>query len=93
MAAGFPETSPLKAFELVAAAVWDILHELCGNPLLPFDPTSSLGWASCDPVIGVMVFCGRRRGFRGVVDRAFGGPFNLGFLHIRQAEDIISLYQ
>src|ERR1700691_4474422 len=24
-------------------AGWDILHHLYGNPLLPFDPTSSLG--------------------------------------------------
>jgi hypothetical protein len=35
---------------------WDILHHLHGNPLLPFDPSSSLGCAICDPVIAVWCF-------------------------------------
>jgi hypothetical protein len=38
--------------------VWDIAHHLYGNPLLPFDPTSSLGCAICDPVIAVWCFAG-----------------------------------
>ena len=37
---------------------WDILHHLHGSPLLPFDPTSSLGCAICDPVIAVWCFAG-----------------------------------
>jgi hypothetical protein len=37
---------------------WDILHHLYGNPLLPFDRTSSLGCAICDPVIAVWCFAG-----------------------------------
>ena len=37
---------------------WDIAHHLYGNPLLPFDPTSSLGCAICDPVIAVWCFAG-----------------------------------
>jgi len=52
--------------------VWDILHHLYGNPLLPFDLTSSLGCAICDPVIAVWCFAGapslwavlRRKGVR-----------------------------
>src|SRR5207237_4195033 len=30
---------------------WDILHPLYGNPILAFDPRSSLRYAICDPVI------------------------------------------
>ena len=37
---------------------WDILHHLYGYPLLPFDLTSSLGCAICDPVIAVWCFAG-----------------------------------
>src|SRR5712691_8244892 len=37
---------------------WDILHHLYGKPLLPFDPTSSLGCALCDPVIAAWCFAG-----------------------------------
>ena len=37
---------------------WDILHHLYGNPLLPCDPTSSLGCAICDPVIAAWCFAG-----------------------------------
>ena len=37
---------------------WDILHHLYGNPLLPFNLTSSLGCAICDPVIAVWCFAG-----------------------------------
>ncbi len=37
---------------------WDILHHLYGNPMLPFDLTSSLGCAVCDPVIAVWCFAG-----------------------------------
>jgi hypothetical protein len=37
---------------------WDLLHHLYGNPLLPFDLTSSLGCAICDPVIAIWCFLG-----------------------------------
>jgi hypothetical protein len=37
---------------------WDVLHHLYGHPLLPFDPTSSLGCAICDPVLAVWFFAG-----------------------------------
>ena len=37
---------------------WDILHHLHGSPVLPFDPTSSLGCAICDPVLAVWCFAG-----------------------------------
>jgi hypothetical protein len=37
---------------------WDILHHLYGNPILPFDATSSLGCAICDPVIAAWCFAG-----------------------------------
>lgn len=37
---------------------WDIAHHLYGNPLLPFDATSSLGCAICDPVIAAWCFAG-----------------------------------
>lgn len=35
---------------------WDVLHHLYGNPLLPFDATSALGCAICDPVIAAWCF-------------------------------------
>jgi hypothetical protein len=37
---------------------WDILHHLYGNPILPFDATSSLGCAIFDPVIAAWCFAG-----------------------------------
>jgi len=37
---------------------WDVLHHLYGNPVLPFDSTSSLGCAICDPVLAAWCFAG-----------------------------------
>jgi hypothetical protein len=37
---------------------WDILHHLYGNPILPFDRTSSLGCAICDPVLALWFLAG-----------------------------------
>jgi len=37
---------------------WDILHHLYGSPILPFDTTSSLGCAICDPVLAAWCFVG-----------------------------------
>jgi hypothetical protein len=53
----------LRSYRFVAIAWllhtgWDILHHLYGNPLLPFDATSSLGCAICDPVIAIWCFAG-----------------------------------
>ncbi len=35
---------------------WDVMHHLYGNPIIPFQPTSSLGCAICDPVIALWCF-------------------------------------
>ncbi len=37
---------------------WDILHHWYGNPIIPFQPASSLGCAICDPVIALWCFAG-----------------------------------
>lgn len=36
--------------------VWDVLHHLYGNPIIPFDVSSSLGCAICDPIIALWYF-------------------------------------
>jgi hypothetical protein len=36
--------------------MWDVLHHLYGNPIVPFSATSSLGCAICDPVIAAWCF-------------------------------------
>jgi hypothetical protein len=38
--------------------VWDLLHHLYGNPIVPLVPGSSLGCAICDPVLAVWYFLG-----------------------------------
>jgi len=40
--------------------VWDAVHHLKGNPIIPFAHTSSLGCAICDPVIALWCFAGGR---------------------------------
>ncbi|HEY4214230.1 MAG TPA: DUF6010 family protein [Steroidobacteraceae bacterium] len=37
----------------LAHTVWDSLHHLYGNPIIPFAPASSFGCAICDPVIAI----------------------------------------
>jgi len=37
---------------------WDVMHHWYGNPIIPFQPTSSLGCAICDPVIALWCFAG-----------------------------------
>jgi hypothetical protein len=32
-------------------SIWDYLHHLYGNPIIPFQPMSSFGCAICDPVL------------------------------------------
>jgi hypothetical protein len=53
----------LRSYRFIGIAwvlhtAWEILHHLYGNPLLPFDATSSLGCAICDPVIAAWCFAG-----------------------------------
>ncbi len=38
--------------------VWDVVHHLRGDPILPFAPHSSFGCAVCDPVIALWCFAG-----------------------------------
>lgn len=35
----------------LAHTVWDYLHHLYGNPIIPFEPQSSFGCAICDPLL------------------------------------------
>lgn len=37
----------------LAHTIWDYLHHLYGNPIIPFEPMSSFGCTICDPVIAV----------------------------------------
>jgi len=38
--------------------IWDVLHHLFGNPIVPFLPASSIGCAVCDLVIALWCFAG-----------------------------------
>ena len=38
--------------------IWDVLHHLYGNPIVPLAPTSSLGCAICDPILAIWYFLG-----------------------------------
>ena len=40
---------------------WDLLHDLWGNPILPFAPSSSFGCFVCDPVIALWYLTGAKR--------------------------------
>jgi len=42
----------------VLHTLWDVLHHLYGNAIVPFLPTSSAGCAVCDLVIAVWCFAG-----------------------------------
>lgn len=37
----------------LAHSVWDSLHHLYGNPIIPFAPMSSFGCMICDPVLAL----------------------------------------
>jgi hypothetical protein len=41
--------------------VWDMVHHFYGNPLWPWMPTSSIGCAIFDPIIGIWAFFYARR--------------------------------
>ena len=63
---------------------WDVLHHLYGNPVLPSDPTSSLGCAICDPIIAVWCFAGAPS-FREI----FGKKSESGNVHgFRQPQEL-----
>ena len=58
----------MGSFRLIGAgwllhAGWDMLHHLYGHPLLPFAPTSSLGCAICDSIVGLWFLAGAPAGF------------------------------
>ncbi|RYU92776.1 DUF6010 family protein [Emticicia agri] len=38
--------------------VYDILHHLYGNPIVPMSPSSSAGCAICDPILALWLFMG-----------------------------------
>ena len=59
----------LENYRFIAAGwilhtIWDALHHLYGNPIVPFSPTSSLGCAICDPVLAIWYFFGAPSIFR-----------------------------
>lgn len=37
---------------------WDLAHDLWGNPIIPFAPTSSFGCFVCDPVLAAWYLIG-----------------------------------
>lgn len=39
-------------------SIWDVVHHLYGNPIVPFAPNSSAGCAICDPVLAIWYFLG-----------------------------------
>ena len=46
--------------------IWDVLHHLYGNPIVPLVPASSLGCAICDPVLALWYFLGAPSVFQSV---------------------------
>ena len=53
----------LKDYRFIGAAwalhtVWDVVHHLYGNPIVPFVPSSSAGCAICDIVLALWYFRG-----------------------------------
>jgi hypothetical protein len=48
----------LSSYRAIAAGwmihtLWDFLHHLYGNPIIPIEPMSSFGCAICDPVLAL----------------------------------------
>jgi len=37
---------------------WDLMHHRYGNPIVPFDPSSSAGCAVCDSILALWFFAG-----------------------------------
>ena len=42
----------------VSHICWDVLHHLYGNPIIPFDLSSSAGCAVCDTILAIWFFFG-----------------------------------
>lgn len=49
--------------------VWDVVHHVKGNPIIPFAEHSSFGCAICDPVIALWCFAGGPSVLKGVRNR------------------------
>ena len=59
----------LKDYRFIGAGwllhvAWDLVHHFYGNPILPFDPTSSAGCAICDTALAAWYFAGAPSIFR-----------------------------
>jgi hypothetical protein len=59
----------LKDYRFIGAGwllhvAWDLVHHFYGNPILPFNPTSSAGCAICDTVLAAWYFVGAPSIFR-----------------------------
>ncbi|QAY77542.1 DUF6010 family protein [Sphingosinicella sp. BN140058] len=50
-------------------SLWDLAHDLWGNPILPFAPSSSFGCFVCDPVIAAWYLWGAPSPWSGFRDR------------------------
>ncbi len=53
----------LKDYRFIGAGwllhtIWDVVHHLYGNPIVPFVPSSSAGCAICDIGLALWYFCG-----------------------------------
>ena len=59
-ALAFAGLSHYRAIALgwLAHSIWDYLHHLYGNPIIPFAPTSSFGCTICDPVLAIWYLLG-----------------------------------
>lgn len=55
---------PFLGLAWMAHVAWDLAHHAQGEPILRFDPASSLGCAVCDTVIAVWFFAGAPSPFR-----------------------------
>ncbi|RFS17682.1 DUF6010 family protein [Emticicia sp. C21] len=43
--------------------LYDVLHHLYGNPIVPMSPSSSAGCAICDPILALWLFMGAPSAF------------------------------
>jgi Family of unknown function (DUF6010) len=48
----------LIAIGWVMHTIWDVVHHIYGNPIVPFVPTSSAGCAICDLILAGWYFLG-----------------------------------
>lgn len=50
--------------------LYDMLHHLYGNPIVPMSPSSSAGCAICDPILALWLFMGALNIFEGFKKKA-----------------------